>query len=107
MLKLNILKDLLIVASINSIICLSFIQKMKRYFSCSKCIPLYSLIINGIIAVLFCISFTTVKFPISLWVGFLSYVEADTLYKQLEGKLKSFSELKNIESDEVEEIIYE
>lgn len=93
MLNWNILQELLVIASINSTICVAFIQKIKRIFSCSKCIPYYSFAINIVLAIVFCISFTNIKFPTSLWVGFFGYIGADSIYKTLEGKLKRYSDL--------------
>ena len=45
--------------------------------------------------ILFCITFTSVDFPNSLWVSFFSFIGADTIYKSLEGKLKDYSSLVN------------
>lgn len=104
----NFLKDLIIVASISSIICVAFIQKIKHIFKSSTHIPYFSMVFDLILAVLFCISFTEITFPSSLWVGFFSYIGADTLYKALEGKLKSYSELTGVTKEEnLEEIKYE
>ncbi len=45
----------------------------------------------------------------SLWVGFFSYIGADTLYKSLEGKLASYTALTNKTDDtkDLEEITYD
>ena len=59
----------------------------------SKCLPLYSLIVNLIVGIVFCITFTNVTFPTSLWVGLFSFLGADTLYKTLEGKLLSYDSI--------------
>lgn len=105
----DLIKELLLVASVNSTICLGFIQKIKRHIHCSWCIPYYSFAVNMVLAILFCLSFTTIGFPMSLWVGFFSYIGADTLYKSLEGKLASHSTLTNKVDDtkDLEEITYE
>lgn len=111
MIDWNLLKDLLLIASVNSAICLAFIQKIKKHLSCSKCIPYYSFAINMLLAIVFCISFTDILFPKSLWIGFFSYIGADTLYKTLEGKLAKYSDLvpkeEDTTSEELEEIHYE
>ena len=55
-----------------------------------------------ILGILFCITFTSITFPESLWVGFFSFIGADTIYKSLEGKLKSYSELTRSETVTIE-----
>jgi len=109
MINWDLIKELFIVASANSAICLAFIQKIKKHLSCSKCIPYYSFAINIILSVLFCISFTSIHFPMSLWTGLFSYIGADTLYKSLEGKLATYSSLTNKKDDtsDLEEISYD
>ncbi len=93
MLKLTLLQQLLVVSIALSTITCAFVQKTKKHFKCSDCLCIYSLFVNMVFGVLFCISFTTVTFPASLWVGFFSFIGADTLYKSLEGKLASYSSL--------------
>jgi len=110
MIQTNLIQELFIIASINGAICVSFIQKIKKHIHCSKCIPYYSFAINILLAVLFCISFTNISFPMSLWVGLFSYIGADTLYKSLEGKLATYSSLTKKEEkvvDDLEEISYD
>ena len=54
-----------------------------------------------IFSIIFCNSFSTIKFPHSLWIGLFSFLGADTIYKTLEGKLASHSTiLKNKKSDQ-------
>ena len=48
-----------------------------------------------LIGVIFCYTFTNITLPTSLWVGFFSFIGADTIYKSLEGKLASHTELIN------------
>ena len=52
-----------------------------------------------ILGVLFCITFTSIPFPESLWVGLFSFIGADTIYKTLEGKLKSYTSLVKTEEN--------
>ncbi len=109
MIHWDILKDLLLIASCSSTICVAFIQKIKKHMSCSKKIPYYSFFVNIIVSVLFCFCFTNILFPMSLWVGFFSYIGADTIYKTLEGKLANYTTLTNKVDDtsSLEEITYE
>ncbi len=99
MLKLTLLQQMLVVSIALSTITCAFIQKTKRKFKCSNCLWIYSLIVNMVCGFLFCITFTTIQFPESLWVGFFSFIEADTIYKSLEGKLAPHSSL--VTADEI------
>lgn len=93
MLNITLIQELLIIAIALSVITCAFIQKTKGIFKKSKWINLYSLVVNMVLGVLFCVSFTKTSIINSLWVGLFSYIGADTLYKTLEGKLKPYSEL--------------
>ncbi len=93
MLNLEYLKQLLVVSvALSSITCI-FIQKTKKHFKKSKFITLYSFAVNMLIGYLFCMSFTSISFPISLWVGLFSFLGADTIFKTLEGKLASYTDI--------------
>lgn len=93
MLNLEYLQKMLIIAIALSAITCTLVQKTKKFFKKSKYITLYSLIINLIIGIIFCITFTDIGFPKSLWVGLFSYLGADTIYKTLEGKITPYREL--------------
>lgn len=93
MLDLEYLQKMLIIAIALSTITCTFIQKTKKYFKTSKYITLYSLIVNLSIGIIFCITFTDISFPRSLWVGLFSYLGADTIYRTLEGKITPHREL--------------
>lgn len=93
MLKLEYLKQVLVVAIALSTITCIFIQKTKKHFKKSKFITLYSLIVNMLIGYFFCMTFTDICFPISLWVGLFSFLGADTIFKALEGKLASYTDI--------------
>ena len=93
MLNLTLLQQMLVVAIALSVVTCAFIQKTKKFFPCSSCLVIYNLIVNIIVGILFCITFTSVNFPNSLWVSFFSFIGADTIYKALEGKLKDYSSL--------------
>lgn len=104
MLNLSSLQEMLIVSIAMSSITCAFVQKTKKYFKCSNCLSIYSLIVNMIFGILFCNSFTTIKFPESLWIGLFSFLGADTIYKSLEGKIASHRNIairnKNIQENE-------
>ena len=105
MLDITLLKNLLIIAIACSTITVAFIQKTKKFLPSSKIIVLYSLIINIIFSYLFCLTFTSVDYIKSLWVGLFSFLGAVTL----EGKLAPYKEITNSNgSNDIEgEITYE
>lgn len=106
--NVELLKELLLIAIVNSVIMTLFIQKIKETFNVnSKMIVFISFVINMVIGSLFSLSFSDVTFINSLWIGFFSFVGADTIYKTLEDKVfKSIKELEKKE-EEVEEIKYD
>lgn len=93
MLDITLLQELLIIAIALSVITCTFIQKTKGIFKKSKWINPYSLVVNMVFGIIFCMSFTEANIINSLWVGLFSYIGADTLYKSLEGKLSSFKDI--------------
>lgn len=104
MLDITLLQELLIIAMAVSVIACSFIQKTKGIFKKSKHINIYSFVVNMLLSILFCITYTKTNIINSLWVGLFSYVGADTLYKSLEGKLKPYSELTNKKIEVIERV---
>lgn len=101
MFNFQYLKDFLIISSALSVITCAFIQKIKGFFNCSDHIAICSLIVNIIIGIIFCYSFTDIQFPTSIWIGLFSFLGADTIYKTLEGKLKSYSEIGKKDTTEI------
>lgn len=98
MLNIDLLQKLLIIAITVSVIVCAFVQKTKVLFKSSKLISAYSFLVNMVLGILFCITFTDVSIDKGAWVGFFSFVGADTLYKSLEGKLKTHADLINKKS---------
>ncbi len=95
MFNIDYLQEMLIISIALSVVTCAFIQKTKGLFKTSRFLSLYSLIVNLLIGVIFCISFTKITFPSSLWVGVFSFIGADSIYKSLEGKLASYREIIN------------
>lgn len=95
MLNLDYLQKLLIIAIALSTITCAFIQKTKAHFKSSKYLALYSLSVNLALSIIFCMTFTDITFPTSLWIGLFSFIGADTIYKSLEGKIPSYSDIAN------------
>lgn len=91
-----ILKKILFVSIVISAISCSFIQKTKMGFHSSKFLVIYSFVINMVISVGFCLTFTDFSIAYSLWVGLFSFMGADTIFKMLEGKLESFHDMKKL-----------
>ena len=96
MLDLDLIKSILIIAMSASIITTAFVQKIKEAidFKKSSKLVFVSLIVSMVIGTLFALTFSSVSFVSSLWVGLISFIGADTLYKMFEEKLfKPYSEI--------------
>lgn len=93
MLNLVYFQKLLIVAIALSTITCAFIQKTKKHLPKSKYVTIYSLFINILIGIFFCQTFTEINFPTSLWVGLFSFIGADSIYKTLEGKMSTYTDI--------------
>lgn len=100
--NINLIEQLLVIAIVLSVITMAFIQKTKGIFKTSKFIELYSAFINIVFSIAFCMSFTEISIVNSIWVGLFSFLGADTLYKTLEGKLQSFSDILNNKEEVIE-----
>ena len=95
MFNFDYLKQLLIISIALSTVTCTLIQKTKGLLKSSNYITLYSFFTNMIIGTLFCLTFTTISFPNSLWIGFFAFLGADSIYKSLEGKISSYSDIMN------------
>ena len=93
MLNLDYLQQLLAIAIVLSTITCAIVQKTKSCFKKSKYLCIYSFAINILVGIVFCYTFTDIKLPTSFWIGFFSFLGADTIYKSLEGKLASHKDL--------------
>lgn len=91
---IELLKRICFVAIVLSTISCSFIQKTKSGLKSTKYLVVYSFVVNMLLSILFCKYFTNLDFTYSLWVGFFSFLGADTIFKTLEGKLSSYEEIK-------------
>lgn len=95
MFDFDYLRLLFITSIALSTITCAFIQKTKGFFKTSKFLGIYSFIVNMLVGIVFCMSFTDIKFPNSLWIGLFSFIGADSLYKSLEGKISSHKDITN------------
>lgn len=93
MFNIDYLKQLLIISIALSTITCALIQKTKALFKRSKYIVGYSFLVNMIIGIIFSQTFTSISLPNSLWVGLFSFIGADSIYKSLEGKIASYSDI--------------
>ena len=98
MIYFDLLRNILGISIIVSSITCTFVQKTKGLFNSSKYLTIYSFIVNLISGILFCLSFTDINFPQSLWIGLFSFIGADSLYKSLEGRIAPYSKLKGNDS---------
>lgn len=94
MLDITLLKNILIVSIASSIISSSLVQLIKEATKSTKYIFLINFIISMLIGIAFSSSFTDLNFINSLWVGLISFIGADVLYKTFEDKI--FSSLSTI-----------
>ena len=95
MFHIEYLQELIIIGVALSAITCAIIQKTKFLFKSSKFITLYSFIINMVVGIVFSLTFTDVTLPTSLWIGLFSFLGADSIYKSLEGKISSYSDILN------------
>jgi len=103
MLNIDFLKTTLIISIVLSSITCTLVQKTKGLFKSSEYITIYSLLVNLVTSIIFCMSFTNIDFPNSLWIGLFSFVGADSIYKTLEGKISSYSDIVNSKKITIEE----
>ena len=95
MINFEYIKNLLFISLFLSTITCTFIQKTKSLFNSSRYLIIYSFIVNIIISIIFCLTFTKISIINSLWVGLFSFLGADSIYKTFEGKLATYSKLRN------------
>lgn len=98
----ELLKQVLLISIGSSIISTTLIQKIKEgyKFKNSKKIILISFEVSMVIGTLFSLSFTDLNMINSLWVGLISFIGADAVYKTFEDKIfKSFGEITKKESE--------
>lgn len=87
MIELETLKNTLIVAMSAGIIVTTFIQKIKIIFPNKKYILPISIIASLAIGILFSLTYSDLNIIDSLWVGLITFIGADTIYKLFEEKI--------------------
>ncbi len=84
----ELLLNILWIAAICQVLALVTTQKFKslRLVRKSWQVILFNFTLNMILSISFCLTFTNLTILSSLWVGFFSFIGADTIYKTLEEK---------------------
>lgn len=94
MLDFDLIKNVLVVAIAGSIITTTVVQKIKEIVTKKNLVLILSFCISQIIGTLFSICFSDLSLIDGFWVGFITWLGADTIYKTFEDKIfTSFSEL--------------
>ena len=104
MLDLDLIKNILVISIASSIITTAFVQKIKEAieFKKSNRVVIVSFFVSMLLGTLFSLSFSNTNLINSLWVGLMSFLGADTIYKMFEEKVfKPFSEIYKKEVVEV------
>jgi len=97
MLNITLIRNILIIALSSSIISTSLIQRLKEGTKSKKFMILKSFIVSMVIGITFSLSFSNINITNSLWVGLISFIGADAIYKSFEDKIfASFSSLENV-----------
>lgn len=86
--QFELLLNVLWIAAICQILTLVTTQKFKslKMVRQSWQVIAFNFILNMVLSILFCLTFTNLTILSSLWVGFFSFIGADTIYKTLEDK---------------------
>lgn len=93
MFHIEYIRQLLLISIVLSSITCTFIQKTKVLLPKRKYIIVYSFIVNIIIGILFCKTFTDLNIVDSIWIGLFTFLGANSIYKMLKGKILSYNEI--------------
>lgn len=95
--ELEIIKQILIVSIAASIVSTATIQKIKEQLKSKKWLFFVSLISSIGIGIAFALSFTELSLINSIWVGLITWLGADAIYKSFEDKIfKKYSDIENV-----------
>lgn len=95
--NLEIIKQILIVSIAASIVSTATIQKIKEQLKSKKWLFFTSLISSITIGITFALSFTELSVINSIWVGLITWIGADAIYKSFEDKIfKKFSDIEQV-----------
>lgn len=94
---LEIIKQILIVSIAASIVSTATIQKIKEQLKNKKWLFFVSLISSIGIGIAFALSFTELSLINSIWVGLVTWIGADMIYKSFEDKIfKKYSDIEQV-----------
>lgn len=93
--NVELIREILLVSMGSSIFSTALIQKIKENQIKKFFLFYISFIVSISVGILFALSFSNLSFVNCIWVGFITWVGADTIYKAFEDKL--FSSYKSIE----------
>lgn len=95
--NLEIIKQILIVSIAASIVSTATIQKIKEQLKSKKWLFFVSLISSIGIGIAFALSFTELSLINSIWVGLVTWIGADMIYKSFEDKIfKKYSDIEQV-----------
>lgn len=95
--ELELIKQILIVSIAASIVSTAAIQKIKEQLKSKKWLFFTSLISSITIGITFALSFTELSLINSVWVGLITWIGADAIYKSFEDKIfKKFSDIEQV-----------
>lgn len=95
--ELELIKQILIVSIAASIISTATIQKIKEQLTSKKWLFFTGLISSVTIGITFALSFTELSMINSIWVGLITWIGADVIYKSFEDKIfKKFSDIEQV-----------
>lgn len=98
MFHIEYINQLLVISIILSSITCTLVQKTKALLPNSKSVIIYSLIVNIVIGILFCLTFTDISIKDSIWIGLFTFLGANSIYRTLEGKISSYTDIRNNKS---------
>ncbi len=94
--NLDLIKLILVVAIASSVISTATIQKIKEIIKNKNILYIVALLISVATGISFALSFSNLNIKYSLWVGLVTWIGADAIYKVFEDKIfKSFSNMNN------------
>lgn len=94
---LEIIKQILVISIGASIVSTATIQKIKEQLKSKKWLFFVSLISSIGIGIAFALSFTELSLINSIWVGLITWLGADAIYKSFEDKIfKKYSDVEQV-----------
>ena len=100
---IELIKQILVIAMASSIISTAIIQKIKEQLKHKKWLFLASFLVSNVIGTFFSLNFSELSLINSIWVGIVTWVGADSIYKAFEDKIfKSYSDIDNSKTITIE-----